>query len=114
MHIVIKNVFWTSIFKRPLNMPQTPLHAISGNCEVRKELFPYISGQIIAYPETGLSLHHISQKLKFPAKLPEIWNARRENQNLAGQGSFLSEIFNVSLLSFARSVLSPIIILSSN
>lgn len=41
-----------------------PLCAIAGNPEARKDLSPYIRGQIITYSETDLSPLQILQKLE--------------------------------------------------
>jgi transposase len=78
-------------------MPRTPLRAISGNSEARKELSPYIRGQIIAYSEIGLSPHQISQKLEIPRRTVRDTITRNperkdgESKSRSGRPKVLSE-----------------------
>ena len=67
-------------------MPRTPLREINGNSTKRKELSPYLRGQIIGKAISGISKHQISQELQIP-RSTVICTIQRENALLEGKSS---------------------------
>jgi transposase len=65
-------------------MPRAPLVQIDPNSRIRKELTPYIRGQIIGRHHSGISKSQISRDLQIP-RTTVIETIQRESQLIDGK-----------------------------